>query len=71
MTGSPRLIEDNHLKMINKNRISFTGNIGTTIVANTSGFHRKGMDFSGKERRMIFFEFKRLGILQRIFRSFL
>ena len=71
LTSSPRVINRKDLQIINNNRVSFTGPEGTMIVANTQGFHRKGKNISGLERKVLSFEFKRCGIFERIFRSFL
>ena len=68
---SPRLTTQSQLKNTTKNKISFIGESGTLIVANTKGLHRKGEDRSNKERWLLYFEFKRHSLFKRILRIFL
>ena len=67
---SPRLTNQSQLDKTNNNKISFIGEPGTLTVANTLGLHRKGEDKSSKERWLLYFEFKRHSLLERILRIF-
>ena len=69
--GGPRIICRDQLYKVEENRISFTGKVGNMTIVNTSGYHRKGKDLSGKERRMLTFSLKRLNLFIRLMRSFL
>ena len=44
-----------------------TGNSGTVILANTAGYHRKGLHNSDKPRIMLTFGYQRRGILSKLF----
>ena len=68
---SPRIVNQSQLNKAEQNKISFTGEPGTLIVANTSGLHRKGEDKSSKERLLLYFEVKRHSLYKRLLRIFL
>ncbi len=65
-SGSTRL-RNNELEMaLQKFKLnSFTGPRGTFVIANTSGYHRKGAHLSSKPRITLNFEIKRKGILSK------
>ena len=68
--SSPRISTKKQLEDFNNFEIkSHLGNLGSMMIANTSGIHRKGPDNSGKIRYMLGFEFRRLNLIQRSLRA--
>ena len=69
--NSPRISNKKQLKKISKLSIfTHVGKKGSGVIANTSALHRKGKHNSTKIRFFITFEFKRLRLYKRFWRSF-
>ena len=71
-SSSPRFSTKKQLEEFKDFEIeSHLGTLGSMMIANTSGIHRKGPDKSGNIRYMLGFEFRRLNLLERSLRSLL
>ncbi len=69
-SSSPRISTKKQLEDIKNFEIeSHLGTLGSMMIANTSGIHRKGPDNSGKVRYMLGFEFRRLNLIKRSLRA--
>jgi len=71
-SGSTRIRNEILRDAINKFKLkTFTGPRGTFVLANTSGYHRKGAHQSTKPRITLNFEIQRKGVFSKLVRNIL
>ena len=69
-TLSPRITSSNQLTSLEASIKSFSGPIGTLVLADTHGVHRKGHHPSADFRKLITFEIRRHALFHRVKRCF-